>query len=388
MNDFANLTTLLQHIAASGPAGLSCQVIQDSQVVFEQCLGLADLASQRPVDGATVFRVYSMSKVVTCLTALTFYERGDFMLDDPIAEYLPEFRHMEVYHEDPEGENQILPARNLIRIRDLLTMSSGLLYPQDDHPAAHRLEAVIGSLYKQASTGLPLDTRTFSRAIAKTPLAFEPGTRWHYGFSHDVIGAFIEVLAGKPLGQVMQEKIFGPLGMIDTAFRLRADMADRLCTFYVRDEDGNRVPHTHELDSFIQPGAALESGGAGLLSTLGDYGRLAHMLANGGELDGERIIGRKTIEMMARNHLSPQLLHDFTPGREGYGYGLGVRTMIDLPAAGSNGSLGEFGWGGLAGTWVMVDPAEGLSAVYMQQMLPSQLEINERKLRAAIYGAI
>jgi CubicO group peptidase (beta-lactamase class C family) len=388
MNPFANLTTLLQNIVATGPAGCSCQVIQDGQILYENYVGQADLAAKRPIDAGTVFRVHSMSKVVTCLLALTYYERGDYLLDDPLAEYLPEFRHMEVYHESAEGDKQILPARNLIRIRDLLTMSSGLLYAQDPHPAGRRLDTMIDELYRLPQTGRKLTLRMLAQGLAQVPLAFEPGTRWHYGFSHDVIGALIEVLAGKPLGQVMQEKIFGPLAMKDTAFRLRPDTAGRLCTLYARSDEGQLTPETLELDAFIAPGATLEMGGAGLLSTLGDYGRFAHMLANGGELDGERIIGRKTIAMMARNHLGPQLLQDYTPGREGYGYGLGVRTMIDLSAAGSNGSVGEFGWGGLAGSWVMIDPSEGLSAVYMQQMSPSRLEIYEKKLRNAIYGAI
>lgn len=388
MNRFANLTALLQNIVATGPAGCSCQVIQDGRIIFEHAIGMADLAAKRPIDAGTVFRVHSMSKVVTCLLALTFYERGDFLLDDPLAEYLPDFRHMEVLHQYPEGESQILPARNLIRIRDLLTMSSGILYPQDEHPAAQRLDAALEALFQQPQAGRALDLQGLARALAKVPLACEPGTHWHYGFSHDVVGAFIEVLAGKPLGQVMQEKIFDPLDMKDTAFRLRPDTAGRLCTHYARSEDGQLTQQTLDTDTFISPDATLEMGGAGLLSTLGDYGRFAHMLASGGELNGERIIGRKTIDMMARNHLGPQLLQDFTPGREGYGYGLGVRTMLDLPAAGSNGSPGEFGWGGLAGTWVMIDPSEGLSAVYMQQMLPSQLDVYERKLRNAIFGAI
>jgi CubicO group peptidase (beta-lactamase class C family) len=381
------LTSLLQSMIREGPPGCACQVMHNGEVIYEHYAGLADLASGQPVDAGTVYRLYSLSKVVTCVAALTFFEQGAFFMDEPVADYLPEFRHMEVIHENGDGEVQVLPARNPIRIRDLFTMTSGLTYPGDSSLASRQLGTLVFDMKRRLAEGRSYDTQSFTKALARMPLALEPGTRWCYGFSTDVLGALIEILSGSSLGQALQARIFDPLGMPDTSFKIKNDQKSRLCTLYDRSTDGRLSVNTTE-DDLIQPGSLLESGGSGLLSTLGDYSRFAHMLALGGELGGTKIIGRKTVDLMTTNQLSPKQLCDFNTTRQGYGYGLGVRTMVDVVAAGSNGSAGEFGWSGLAGCWMMADRSEKLSAVYMQQMMPNMLDLHAPKLRAILYGVL
>jgi CubicO group peptidase (beta-lactamase class C family) len=234
-----------------------------------------------------------------------------------------------------------------------------------------------------------MDMRTFTKTLSAIPLAFEPGAHWNYGLSHDVLGALVEVLSGQTFGQFLQQEIFEPLGMKDTFFRLPDEKKARLCKMYDRAADGTLTTVTTPLDSRYVEGSLFESGGGGLLSTTADYIRFAQALVRGGELDGARLLGRKTIELMAANHLNEQQLQDFSqpPQRKGYGYGLGVRTLIDPAAGGMNASVGEFGWSGLAGSWMMVDPQEQLTVVYMQQLLPSRAAFIHPRLRNVIYSA-
>lgn len=264
-------------------------------------------------------------------------------------------------------------------------MTSGLTYPGEGNETERQVAKAMQSLEKQDKK---MTTRQISQALAAIPLAFDPGTRWHYGLSHDVLGALIEVISRKSFGQFLQEEIFDPLGMEDTFFRIPEAKKGRLCSNYRRNEQGELIKNT-EMDANIQADAKFESGGGGLLSTLHDYSRFAQMLANSGTLDGERIIGRKTIELMATNQLRPENRENYNWNYlSGYGYGLGVRVMIDPALGGANSSLGEFGWSGLLGTWVTIDPVEKLSAVYMQQMLPNFESYHQPRLRSVIYGAL
>jgi len=188
--------------------------------------------------------------------------------------------------------------------------SSGLTYGGDHLETARETAKVMDELSRKEKAGEAYDVRMLSKALALVPLAFDPGTHWQYGLSHDVLGALIEVLSGKKFGQFLQEEIFEPLGMKDTSFRISDDKKDRLCALYNRSEDGRLTKNTR-MDAHYQPDALYESGGGGLLSTLGDYGRFAHMLASGGEWEGTRILGPKTVQLMASNHLTPQQLADF-----------------------------------------------------------------------------
>jgi len=388
MNSFDRLTPLLEGFVEKGPAGCAALVAQRGKVLYEKYVGLADIEKRKTITSDTIYRIFSNSKPITCAAALILYERGAFLLNDPVSDYLPEFKDLKVWRSTNGAASEAPPAKRPVRIKDLFTMSSGMSYPGDASETARQTAIMQRDLDQKARAGSKYDVRTLSRGLAKIPVAFEPGTGWLYGLSHDVLGALIEVLSGKSFGQFLQEEIFDPLGMHDTSFRLPKAKQDRLCTLYDRSMDGVLTPRT-DMDAHYQPDATFESGGGGLLSTIGDYSRFAQMMACGGRHQGTQILGRRTIQLMSTNHLDAQQLADYNwDYLAGYGYGLGVRVMMDPPAGGCNGSLGEFGWSGLAGTWLLVDPKEEFSAVYAQQMMPNFEARHQPRLRNVIYGAL
>jgi len=376
------LTPLLKSVMEKGPAGCACIVVLRGEVLYDASLGYADVEKKKELAPDTIYRIYSMTKVITCVAALMLYEKGLFLLNDPLEEYLPEFKQPQVYKYNEIGVNQVSAATGPIRVKDLFMMTSGLTYGGDNTETERQTRAIM-------EKGAEIeDMQSLSKALATVPLAFDPGTHWKYGTSHDVLTALIEVLSGQTFGEFLQKEIFEPLAMNDTFFRIPDEKRDRLCTMYDRAEDGSLTPNTR-MDARYQPGSRYESGGGGLLSTLSDYSKFAQLLARGGELNGVRLLSPKTIQLMATNHLNVQQLADFNwPHMSGYGYGLGVRVMIDPAAGGINGSIGEFGWAGLAGSYLLIDPQEELSVVYMQQMLPSLEPYIHPRLRAAIYGAL
>ncbi|MFS0637836.1 serine hydrolase domain-containing protein [Mesobacillus foraminis] len=381
------LRPLLKSFVEKGPAGCACSVFHQGKQVFEDYIGYADLETEKPISQDTIYRIYSNTKVVTCVAALMLYERGLFLLNDPLEEYLPEFKNQQVYRTSESGEIYTSAASGSIKIRDLFMMTSGLTYGGEGNETERHVSRAMERLNSDGQAD-QMDNRMLAKLLSEIPLAFDPGTRWQYGLSHDVLGALIEVLSGKTFGQFLKDEIFDPLEMKNTFFKVPEGKKDRLCTLYDRNENGDLTPNT-SMDRSYHPDNLLESGGAGLLSTLGDYSRFAHMLASGGELDGVRILGRKTIELMSANHLQPELLSDYNwEYLKGYGYGLGVRTMMNPALGGINSSIGEFGWSGLAGTWVTIDPKEQLSAVYMQQMFPNFEAYHQPRLRSVIYGAL
>ncbi|MBO7748769.1 beta-lactamase family protein [Paenibacillus sp. MWE-103] len=379
MSQMQRLTPLLKSFMENGgPAGCACTVVRRGEVLYRESFGYADKEQAISIRPDTIYRIYSMTKVVTCAAALMLYEKGLYLLNDPLDEYLPEFKNPQVYRQDGSAT----PAAAPIRVKDLFTMSSGLTYGGD----GTETERQTRKIFEQGVAAL--EPRAISKALAGIPLAFDPGTRWQYGTSHDVLAALVEVLSGQRFGDYLRKEIFEPLGMTDTSFRIEDEKRHRLCVMYDRSEDGTLTPNTR-MDAAYQPGSRHESGGGGLLSTIGDYGRFAQALARGGELDGVRLLSPQTLQLMATNHLNPRQLQDFDWSQmSGYGYGLGVRVMINRAAGGSNGPIGEYGWAGLAGSWVLIDPAEELSVVYMQQMLPSLEPYIVNRLRAVVYGAL
>ncbi len=378
------LTTMLQDFIQKGVPGCACSVLRGGQTLAEAYEGYADLEAGKPIAPDTIYRIYSMSKVITCTSALMLYERGLFALNDPLHEYLPEFRDMQVFRHSPNGSISTSPAAGPIRVRDLFTMSSGYPYPGEDNETGRRLARELEAQEK-AEPDKQWTLRDFTRALATVPLAFDPGTRWLYGFSHDILGAFVETVSGKRFGQFLQDEIFAPLGMADTSFHIAQGKRDRLCCMYDRADDGKLTKNTG-MDDGYQPGAAFESGGGGLLSTLGDYQRFAQAMAGAGDV---RLLSPHTVRLMASNHLSAQQMADYNWVQlAGYGYGLGVRVLTDPAAGGSSSTPGEFGWMGLAGTIVYIDPKEQLSIVYAQQMLPNQEVYHLPRVRSVVYGAI
>jgi CubicO group peptidase (beta-lactamase class C family) len=387
MNRLDRLTPLLDSFVQKGPAGCSLRIAQRGETLYEHCVGYADLETKKPLEPDTLFRIFSMSKLFTCTAALILFERGLYLLNDPLEAYLPEFKNPQVYRHTDRGSLYTSPAARPIRVKDLFTMSSGLAYPDGSLETGRQMEQALKELNAKAVVGEKVDIRTLAKALAAIPLAFDPGTHWLYSMSHDVLGAFVEVVSGKKFGQFMQEEIFDPLGLKDTFFRIPQEKKHRLSSAYERAQDGT-LTKMNDLDANYQPDAILEMGGAGLISSLGDYSRFAQVLARG-ELNGVRLLSPGTVAMMATNHLSPQQLADYDwPYLEGFGYGLGVRVLMDKASSGSNSNIGEFGWNGFLGTIAVIDPKEQLTAVYMQQMTPSTEDYHMSRIRNVLFGAI
>lgn len=393
MANFEALKPLMKHFTKIGPAGCSLSVSLEGKTVFTHYEGLSDIETGNPIDEFSIFRIFSNSKPITIVGLLKLYEKGKFLLNDPLEWYLPEFANPKVCYYTGNNMQHIRPAKSSITIEDLMTMSSGLTYG-DNITQTHRSAAkVMDELEAQGS----YTVREFAREISQIPLNFDPGTSWNYGLSHDVIGALIEVLSGKSFGEYLKNEVFDPLRMEDTYFFIPEDKKDRLVSQYYRNEN-NKFVLNKDRDYSYNASHKFESGGGGLLATLDDLSKFAQMLSMGGTLDGVRILGRKTIDLMTINHLGPQQLEAFQmthtlqnkwPFLAGYGYGLGVRVMMDCAKGGSNGSVGEFGWAGIAGTWMLVDREEQLAVAYMQQLNPNNREeYCHPRLRAAIYAAL
>ena len=394
MNNFNGLKPILKHFAEVGPAGCSASVSLGGKTVFAHCEGYANLETQAPIREDTIFRMYSNSKVATMVAVLTLYEEGLLLLNDPVEKYLPEFANPQVGYYTGNNLYAVRPAKSSILVKDLMTMSSGLTYGSV-RPAISETHAAVAGMMAalEARGGYALGE--FVKLAARLPLLYDPGTSWNYSISHDVLGALVEAVSGKAFGSYLRERVFEPLGMHDTGFFLRPEDAQRLATLYTRNPDGALVPNFSD-EYRYKPEHRYESGGGGLLSTLPDMTRLAQMLSQGGTLDGVRVLGRKTIDLMRTNHLGTEQLCAFRRAHEnqweflkGYGYGLGVRTMMDRAEGGCNGTRGEFGWAGAAGTWMLMDPEEKLAVVYMHQLKPMNMEgYCHPRIRAAVYAGL
>ncbi|MFP4017345.1 MAG: serine hydrolase domain-containing protein [Halanaerobiales bacterium] len=386
MANFKDLSRLLKRFVEEGPIGCGCAVAKDGDILYEGYYGYADKEEGRLSTEDTVYRLYSMTKVVICTAAMILFERGEFLLNEPIYEYIPEYRDTMVFHTEPNGMIHVEKAENPILIKDAFTMSVGLPYPFGDSPTSKAMEKVREELiYKHGK----FDIVTEAKAMGSVPVAFEPGTHWLYGYGHDIIAALIQVISGKTVGQFLKDEIFDPLGMNDTGYRFKEDIEKRLAVYYRKNDDGSFSKADAFLDEYHQRDAIYEAGGAGLYSTVRDYLKFSQMLACGGSFNNERIIGRKTIDLMRANHLNEIQLRDFQNSYlAGYGYGLGVRTLMSNAEGHSNGSIGEFGWTGFPGTYVSIDPEENFSIVYMHQMDPNMEEYHHLRVRAVANGCL
>jgi CubicO group peptidase (beta-lactamase class C family) len=390
MDKFKRLDPLIRDFIEQGPSGAACLVSRRGEILYQECFGYADLETKKPIALNTIYRIYSMSKLITCTAALMLFERGLYLLNDPLEKYLPEFADPQVYRYNEKGELFTSPAASSIKVKDLFTMTSGITYGGSQTETERHTSKLLNELkQKEAAGGEKGDNRMLAKVLAEVPLAFDPGTQWKYGLNHDILGALIEVLSGKPFGQFLKEEIFEPLGMKDTFFRIPDEKKQRLANIHNYSQDGTLTKNT-ALDADFQLDAVFEGGGGGLLSTLADYNQFSQMLAQGGELGGVRILSPHTIRLMTSNHLAPQQLADLqkSPHHAGYGYGLGVRVLIDPPAAGSNSNPGVYGWSGMAGTFVFIDPKEELSVIFMQQMLPNFERNYQARIRSVVYGAL
>ena len=374
--------TLDRFVSSGQIAGYAARIMRSDEVLFEGHGGCANLEKKVPMADDTIFAIASMSKVITVAGIMQLYEQGLFKLWDPVSTYLPGFKHPSIARENADGSVEILPAKGEVTMRQLFTMTSGVPYAGKENAAARiRLEKEEEQMARGVSRPQTVD---YCNWVGQLPLAFEPGQQWMYGFSIDVLGAVIEVLSSQTLGDYLKEHIFDPLGMQDTGFYVPREKLDRVATIYhIHDSmkpADRKVPTEKPL---------FEGGGGGLYSTVRDYSRFAQMLLHGGSLDGVRILGRKTIDLISTDHLTPaqQATHNWDTQR-GYGYGLGVRVMTNPEIADINGSVGEWGWDGAFGNWFCVDPKENLTCVYLTTNLPGDHYRFIPKLMASMYASL
>jgi CubicO group peptidase (beta-lactamase class C family) len=355
-----------QYIDRGTFAGIVTLIARKGQVAHLQSFGWQELATRRPMTVDSIFRIYSMSKPITSTAALMLCEEGRLRLADPVSRYIPEFKGLPVMAARPDGNYDLLPARREMTVHDLLTHSGGLSYGSDEHSALDQLyRLTLQRLDTEVEPVLEKWMQAFARA--RLPLAFQPGTDFRYSFSIDVLGYIIQLASGQAFEQFLQERIFAPLGMPDTAFWVPPEKAGRLALIYGPAENGGLQVVVPEHSSPITQPTRNPFGGGGLASTAGDYFRFGQMLLNSGELEGVRLLGRKTVEWMLQNHL-PQGVHPM--GDLSSGFGLGGAVLLHPGLSQRPGSAGRFGWGGAANTEWWIDPAEELQCLIMLQYMP------------------
>ena len=373
-----------QEIDKGEIAGANMMVIHKGQEIFFDSYGYGDKENQIPMKKDTIFRLFSMSKPITAVAVMILVERGELDVRDAVSRYIPAFANQTVWCDGRE-----VPAERDITIWDCLNMTTGIPYPDEWTESGRRMDILFKELTARREAGEVVDTQEYMRRIAEIPLVFQPGKRWMYGLSADILGAVIEVVSGKRYSRFLQEEIFLPLGMKDTGFYVPEDKEWRFARNYNM-VDGKLVPFTEShLGVYYKADVAFESGGAGMVSTIEDYSHFARMLVNGGTYNGVRILGRKTVFYMAQNHLKPDQMEALQwDSTLGYGYGCLMRVLINQGEAGTNGSLGEYGWDGWTGNYMTVDPSEKLVILYFIQRCGAGFTPTMRKLRSVIYGSL
>ena len=376
-------------------AGAMALIARDGKIGYVETWGHRDRESGAEMTEDTIFRIYSMTKPITSVAVMMLYEEGHFFLNDPVAKFLPELAKMEIQTEsrDPEtGEVKLetRTATNPIRIRDLLRHTAGFTYGIFGNTAVdkeYRTEGILAADEDIAETVTKL---------GKIPLRFEPGTRWHYSVSVDVAGRLVEVVSGKTLEEFFQQRIFEPLGMVDTGFRVSAEKRERFATLYTpkgtvanREAFISQGPMTKEIEplnaddlSSYGESTTYFSGGGGLASTARDYLRFCQMMLNGGTLHGQRLLSRKTVELMTTSHM--QGIEGF---RDASSFGLGFSIVEDVGGTAELGSKGTYAWGGAAGTKFWIDPKEKMIGIFMVQILPHRTRMGD-EFRHLAYQAI
>lgn len=389
MSNAKDLDRLLQRFVDGGLPGCGLKVTQRGETIYEGYFGYADCEKKTPLTAKNVFRQASTSKLPLYVAALMLYEKGHFLLSDPLYEFLPEYRESRKVQRLPDGQVEIVKTDRPMIVKDVLTMRCGLPYcnfPTETEDVT--LRAMVKAMEPLWARG-HYTNREQVRAMAEVPLAFEPGTHWMYGFGSELTCALVEAVTGKGVDRALEELLFEPLEMHDTRSHFFGDIEERMVKLYAIDEENRLSPLHLPFENTFLPGEENEAGWARLFATVGDYSNLMSMLACGGVFKGERVMGRKTIDLMRSNVLTPEQMLDYTnPYEAGYGYGLGVRTLLDRAEGGVNGSPGAFGWTGGYGSWCEADPEDGTAFVYMHNLVPNRERYYHPRVRAAVYGLI
>jgi CubicO group peptidase (beta-lactamase class C family) len=376
--------SLMNRYVESGKlAGIDTCVVRHGQVVHRETFGYQNLETKTPLSKDSIFRIYSMTKPIASVALMMLYEEALFNLTDEVSQYIPAFKDVKVWGADGTLE---APARPMT-VQDLLRHTAGLSY------GGHiESQSPVDKFYDEADLFNPNITNAeLIERIASLPLMFHPEEKWHYSVATDVVGYLVEVMADKPLADFMQEKIFDPLGMGDTAFHIDPSKLSRFCTLYGKTPDADfGVLDLPESSEYLPP-VAMHSGGSGLVSTTTDYLQFAQCILNKGELNGVRLLGPRTVALMTCNHLTAALLPISFEGAEpmlGMGFGLGFGVMLDAAQSGVMGSVGDHSWGGYAETFFWIDPQEDMIAILMSQYQPSQTYPIRKEFRTAVYQAL
>lgn len=386
-----NLTYIDQHIQryidAGKIAGALTAVYRNGETAHFSPLGLADRERNVPMADDTLFRIYSMSKPITSVAFMQLYERGLVQLDDPVHRYIPEWKGLRVYNGGNYPNFLTTPVERPMTVRDLLSHQSGLTY-------GFMERTNVDAAYRKLGVGGERTLQEMVAHLAELPLEFSPGTAWNYSVSTDVVGYLVQVISGQGFDEYLRDHIFEPLGMVETGFRVRPEQASRFAACYSAGKDGAQLLDDPENSVYLKP-QTMFSGGGGLVSTAGDYLRFCRMLLGNGTLEGSRIIGRKTLELMTQNHLpnGADLTERARGGFSetpyaGVGFGLGFSVSLNPAKAQVSGTPGEFAWGGAASTAFWIDPDEDLAVVFMTQLMPSTTYNFRRELKALVYAAL
>lgn len=379
-----------RYVSTGKIAGCQIAVSRWGKTAYWRSLGLMDVERRKPVSDDTLWRIYSMTKPITSVALMQLYEQGRFQLSDPLSRYIPEWRDLSVGEVAPDGSVRSVDLVRPPSVRDALTHMTGLA---GGVSPGHPIDVRFAEELRASRHGMTLEG--ICSLLAGYPLKFQPGTEWNYGLSTDVCARLVEILSGRPFDDYLRTNIFEPLGMVDTSHVVPDESASRLAACYMYRPGGPPVLIDDPEQSPYRRRRSFLSGASDLVSTTADYVRFCQMLVNRGQLDGQRIIGRKTLELMATNHLPD----DAELGRlasggfgeaefPGVGFGLGFAVGRGPGATASAGSAGEFYWGGAASTAFWVDPVEDLTVVFMTQLLPSATYPFRSQLRALVYQAL
>ncbi len=376
--DFTDLKNQMDKIVNEYKVpGIDCILYKDHEMLFRYYTGMSDIENNKKMNGNELYFIFSMTKMLTCTSALQLYEKGKFLMTDPISKYMPEFETMKVKSDD--SDTGYVTAKNPITVKDLFTMSAGFDYDLN------------APYFKKAIAENKTSTRELVGALSEAVLGFEPGTNFRYSLCHDVLGALIEIWSGIKLGEYMKENLFEPLGMKETFFGLpkNEEQLSKMAARYTFDRNKSDLPLRLQLLCLYNLSDEYQSGGAGLVSCAEDYSLFLDAIACGGVAkNGNRILSPATVELMGMNHLKGKQLAEFEIGRPGYGYGLGVRTHIDKSESNSLTPIGEFGWDGAASAFSLVDPKNNISFSYFQHVHNSECMKIQYETKNVLYACL
>ncbi len=380
MGSLKNLDALLDKVLTLGPGGAGLRVYQGEDLKYEKYVGYQDKEKGIPFTDKTICQLASMTKPIASAACMQAFEKGKFLLTDPVELYIPEYRDHKVFSYTPRGDLRILPAKNTVTVGHLFDMTSGLTVDWNwKNPNSEAISARMAECKKNGTYTL----QALAKAAGEVPGAFEAGEHYYYGQSLDVAAALLEIVEGRTFGQYLQENVFDPLGMADTCFRVPQEKKGRVSVLYKPSASGTAQGDFPDI--FYSP--TYESACGGLFGTIDDYSKFALAMTLG-EYRGVRLLSDNTIRLMAMNRLGEQAMRDFANAyHAGYGYGLAVRTRMH-PEAGSNTSIGEFGWTGGFGSWVLMDPAKKITIVYAHQSAPNCEEYVHPRIRNIVYSAL